>query len=43
MNQGHSESVSQWRRDHQGGTLQQHVPEVKERPTFEVNWFSDGG
>jgi hypothetical protein len=43
MNQGHSESVSRWRRDHQGGTLQQHVPEVKERPTFEVNWFSDGG
>jgi hypothetical protein len=42
-NQGYSESVSRWRRDHPGGTLEQHVQEVKERPTFDVNWFSDGG
>lgn len=42
-NRAYAGAVSRWRREHPDGTLEDHVRGVSERPTFDVNWFSDGG
>jgi hypothetical protein len=43
VNKDYVNAVTNWRRDHPDGTLQQHVEGVENRPSFDVNWFTDGG